>query len=140
MDVKELIQHELQLKQVDLISINMKKNLDHKTFNTTVSIPLSVELNHEVLNERSGYSIIEVKVGNEETPFKIEIMQRGLFETENAINANVFSKFLEVQGLKILWSYVRQSIFDITAKSGLAPYMLPTLDVLATLEKTNIEE
>jgi len=134
---KELIKHELQLKEVEVISIKMDKNIEFASTEKSIDLALVIKIEHDIIDDKRGYTVINVQVGDDTTPFKIEVTQRGLFETDEIVEHDIFSRFLEIQGLKILWSYVRQTIFDITAKTGHEPYMLPTLDVLATLEKNN---
>lgn len=139
MEIREYVKHDLQLEEVEVVEIQMKKNCNYQGDDTEIQMPVIIEVKGNVINSQAGYSWIKVTAGNESGPFEIEVQQRGKFTTEKTLDEKTFERFLEVQGIKILWSYVRQTIFDITAKTGLTPYMLPTLDVVATLNK-NIKE
>ena len=44
-------------------------------------------------------------------------------------------QFLEIQGVRILWSYVREDIYSISGRMLTRPIMVPTIDVLQTIKK-----
>ena len=69
------------------------------------------------------------------------IKKTGLFEFEKPIESKKDAiLFLEVQGVRILWSYVREDLYVITGKMLSQPLMLPTIDVMKTLEKAKEDE
>lgn len=49
-------------------------------------------------------------------------------------------RFLIAQGVRLLWSYVREIIYDITGRMLRNAFLLPTLDVVQTLAKTEINK
>lgn len=44
-------------------------------------------------------------------------------------------QFMEIQGVRILWSYIREDLYSISSKMLPQPIMIPTIDVMKTLEK-----
>lgn len=140
-DFKEIVEHEIQLKKVDLIKINCDydgKDVTNKESSTNIS----VNVKGETIDETSGYSYIHIIAINEVDGFKFEMIQRGLFISENdMIDKKVeFEKFLAVQGIRILWSYVRETLYDISCRMLGKPFVLPTLDVMKTLTNANEKE
>lgn len=44
---------------------------------------------------------------------------------------------MEIQGIRLLWSFAREDIYEISSKMLPKPIMLPTIDVMKTLRKSN---
>lgn len=67
--------------------------------------------------------------------FQIEVEEKGVFEFSGLENEKTISKFLEAQAIKILWSYVRESIYDLSVRMLRKPILIPIIDVIETLKK-----
>lgn len=133
MEIKELVMHPAQLEKVELIKVNCEKESTYNEENNKLDI--SLELGAEIIDANNGASIINVNIKGE--GFFINIVERGQFSFDN-IGENNIPRFLEVQGVKILWSYVREVIYDLSGKMLRKPILIPTIDVLHTLE--NVEK
>lgn len=135
MNIKELILHPAQLKEVELIKAKCEKTELYNPSNLEVSI--SANLTSENVKENSGNSKIEILIEGE--GFNIEVVEIGIFSFDEIDDLEQIKRFLEVQGVKVLWSYVRETVYDFSGKLLRKPIMLPTIDVLKTLEKAEKE-
>lgn len=129
MKIEHLVMHPIQLEKVEVVKILAEKyndNIDRK-------INIGANIEGECLTETSGVSKVELEVSNKN--FKIEITTLGHFSFENDFEDNkVIEKFLETQGVRIMWSYIRENLYTISSKMVDHPIMLPTIDVIKTLE------
>lgn len=137
MTIRELIMHQAQLKETDIIEINAKKvnelcSEEHISIETKVS--------SDIINDKEGYSYIQVMLIPEGGDFSLSVTVRGRFEIETPLDQSAFERFLLAQGVKILWSYVREVIYDLTGRMLRSAFLLPTLDVVQTLAKTKINK
>lgn len=130
MNVKELVMHPAQLIHVETVRFSAEKK------SQTVSHEFNVEASTEGedIDENTGKSHIKIKVYNDD--FCVEEEKVGVFKFEEKIaDSKTIIRFMEVQGLRILWSYIREDLYSITAKMLEVPIMLPTIDVMKTVEK-----
>ena len=130
MNINEIVKFPNQLIHVETTHVKSEKSgkLKHNEFN------IEAHVEGEILDKNNGKSIITIKVSNDE--YYIEITKAGEFKFEHQIEDEKEAKlFLEVQGVRILWSYVREDIYSISAKMLPHPIMIPTIDVLQTIKK-----
>ena len=130
MKVNEVVNFPVQLVHVETVRINAekKKELIHNELN------ISVEVEGTILDKKTGKSMITIQTGNDE--FMIEITKVGIFKFDEDIKDEGEAKyFMEIQGIRILWSYVREDIYTISGRMLPRPIMLPTIDVLKTIKK-----
>lgn len=130
MNITELVMHPAQLIRVETVRFSAEKK--SQAVKREFEVEASTE--GESIDENTGKSHIRIKVYNDD--FWIEEEKVGIFKFEEKIaDPQTVIRFMEVQGLRILWSYVREDLYSITAKMLEAPIMLPTIDVLKTVEK-----
>jgi len=68
--------------------------------------------------------------------FSLKEEKIGIFKfEEDIIDEKKAIQFMEVQGIRILWSYIREDLYSISSKMLSRPIMIPTIDVMKTLEK-----
>lgn len=130
MKIEEIVMFPTQLKHVETVSIKSKKlsNDIEREFNITANTK------GEIVDKKTGKCTIQIHVGNNE--YFIEEEKIGIFEFENEIDDEKKAiQFMEVQGIRILWSYVREDLYSISSKMLTRPLMIPTIDVMKTLEK-----
>lgn len=130
MNIDEIVMFPTQLQHVETISIEAEK----KTSEVKKEFNISANVKGEVLDKRTGKSIIKIKVYNDEFLLKEEKI--GIFKFEEDITDEKKAiQFMEVQGIRILWSYIREDLYSISSKMLSRPIMIPTIDVMKTLEK-----
>lgn len=129
MNIKEIAYFPTQLKHVETQSIKAEKRA--ATIKGEFSI--GVEVKGEIINDDTGKSTVKIIVENED--FYMEEVKIGLFGfSEKITNEKQAIQFMEVQGIRILWSYLREDLYSISSKMLSVPIMIPTIDVMKTLE------
>jgi preprotein translocase subunit SecB len=130
MKINEIVNFPTQLIRVETVKINAEKFGEKVPY----EFDIAAETKGEIVDEHTGKSFIKIKVKNKE--FCIEEEKVGIFKFEDTIlNEQSAVRFMEIQGVRILWSYIREDIYTISSKMLPSPIMIPTIDVLKTLEK-----
>ena len=130
MNINELVMFPTQLTHVETVRFHAEK----MAAKVKSEFSISAEVKGEVLDEKTGRSNIIIKVENED--YYIEEEKIGIFEFEETIeDERLAIQFMEVQGVRILWSYIREDLYSISSKMLPRPIMIPTIDVMQTLEK-----
>ena len=130
MNINELVMFPTQLTDVETVRFHAEK----MAAKVKSEFSISAEVKGEVLDEKTGRSNIIIKVENED--YYIEEEKIGIFEFEETIeDERLAIQFMEVQGVRILWSYIREDLYSISSKMLPRPIMIPTIDVMQTLEK-----
>lgn len=132
MEIRDMVLHPAQVEEVSLIKLNCEKNDEFNKDNTEIGIGISVS--GEQVDSYTGKTLIEVNIDG--TGFTISVILEGIVTFDVDIPEEQVIKFLEVQGVRILWSYVREVIYDISGRMLRKPIMLPTIDVMKTIENS----
>ena len=135
MNIKEIATFPVQLEQVETLSIQAEKYSSEVRQEFSISASVKGEvIDKSTIRESTGKSTIEIKVCNDD--FSIEEKKVGIFKFQEEItDEEAAINFMEVQGIRILWSYVREDFYTVSSKMLLKPIMIPTIDVMKTLEK-----
>lgn len=144
-EIRDLVLHPIQLIEVELVSCNLSKNIkfNEETLKSNMDISLKSWAEIDEENKQIGYTFLNLNIDFEEKekPFVINMTYRGKCKIEEInFSDEQFNKFLETQGLKLLWPYIKPALSDFMVKMDLIPLRLPTLDVLKTMEKGNVSE
>jgi len=136
---ENIINHPIQLKRVNLTNLKVDKILNVEEVgdverNITVSTRSSSE---NVIN-----GTIEVTLSVEATLetkkyYSIAITYQG--DCENSmpnITQKEYDYFLEVQAIRMIWPYFRETLPSLLYRMGAEPFQLPTIDVLNTIAST----
>ena len=130
MKVEELVFFPTQLVHVETIRFNAEKKLEK----AGMKYRIKAETRGEVVDEKMGKSYIKICVENNGYYFEEEKV--GVFQfSEKITDEKSAVQFMEVQGVRILWSYIREDLYTISSKMLPHPIMIPTIDVMKTLEK-----
>lgn len=135
-NMEDCVLHDVQLVEAKLISLNCEVKDKKDSVVTDIVTNMAITTKGTAIDENKGYADISINLDSEIFIFKI--IQRGEFEIKNSekIPIEKFEKFLATQGIRILWSYARETVFEISCKMLRKPIMLPTLDVIRTLENS----
>lgn len=81
-------------------------------------------------------TVIDCKtLGSDENSISIECIYRGVFVSNEEINASDFTEFVEIQTVPQLVPYVRSLITSLSAQMNMDPIILPTMDIIQSLIK-----
>lgn len=144
-EINELIKHPIQLIGVDMVSCDIKKYIE--CINTVeyndaqVKLRTYSKLDADDKNIGFTYLNIIIEFSEDNKPFKMDVTYRGKCILDKDIkDTKKFEKFLETQGLKLLWPYLRVAITDLMIKMDVQPIKLPTIDVLQTMKRATIDK
>lgn len=137
MILNQLVNHMIQLQETEIVEINAKKFYD---LEQPENINIATRVKGKINNETEGYSYIQIELKPISKSFQLKVTVRGKFISKGSLESKQFERFLLAQGVKILWSYAREIIYDITGKMLRSAYLLPTLDVVKTLSKAEIQD
>ncbi len=129
MNINEIVLFPAQLTETKTMKIcaEAKENIGNK-------FGIKAETNGIIVDEFIGETHITVRVETE--GFYIEEEKVGIFKFDEKIeDEKKVILFLEAQGVRILWSYIREDLYTISSKMMPNPIMIPTIDVMKTLEK-----
>jgi len=142
---KKILLFPINLLDVKLSELSVKKSKGAQTQSKKQSVKLKPETWSELDEENNlGYMYLKlncsIKYKNEN--FKIVICYKGICKNnlEESISNEKFSKFLEIQALKSLWPYMRETLNDISFKVGIPSIVLPTVDTLKMAEMNGDEK
>lgn len=130
MKIEEIVAFPTQLIHVETVKIAAEKKADEvkQTFNITANTK------GMILDKKTGKSVIDICISND--TFSIDVEKVGIFEFEAEISDEQSAVvFMETQAVRILWSYVREDVYSISSKMLPRPIMIPTIDVMKTIEK-----
>ncbi|MCX4327949.1 MAG: protein-export chaperone SecB [Lachnospiraceae bacterium] len=139
-NMEDCVWHDVQLVEAKLISLNCEVKDKEDSAATDIITNMAITTKGIAIDESEGYADISINLDSEIFSFKI--IQRGEFKIKNneKIPVEKFEKFLATQGIRILWSYARETVFEISCKMLRKPIMLPTLDVIRTLENSKEQD
>lgn len=130
MNIDEIVMFPTQLVHVETIKLNAEKKIDK----VKAQFNITAETRGEILDDKNGKSYIKIRVENDD--FYIEEEKIGFFQFSESIDDEKKAiQFMEIQGVRILWSYIREDLYSISSKMLTKPIMIPTIDVMKTLEK-----
>lgn len=133
----------VQLVNVDTVSMSLSKikplNNDSKR--------LGVSIAREIIDKGvepdilKGIVRMKVEVFNEEKECcaVINVVQMGIFRAEEELDAKDFFHRVDLQLVPQLISYLRSTVSVLAAEAGLAPIVLPTMDVLQSIRRNGRE-
>ncbi|NRD78549.1 protein-export chaperone SecB [Bacillus sp. BRMEA1] len=131
LDYYKLIRNSVQLRKVELISLNCVKR-EFEGPGKQVQIFLKREVN--MLSEDTVEIYLHSNVGIKEGPFEFDVLYKGVCKSSIKLSKPQFEQYAYDQVVPLLLPYLRECIASTMARMALPIYTLPTLDVLDTLE------
>lgn len=111
MKIENLVYYDTQLINVNTTKITAEK----KNERVDRSMNISGETKGSLIDTTKGKSVIRLKIYNDD--FELSLTTEGIFEFKNEIvDEQKAIQFMEVQGIRILWSYVRENVFQSPQK------------------------
>lgn len=131
----------VQLINVDNISLSVSKK---KRISSMQKKNIGISMNKLIKkfpNDNTylnGILEAEIQVFNEaeESCAIIRVVQLGTFHTESALSEEEFRHRVDLQLVPQLLPYLRGVVSVLASETGLAPLVMPTMDILKSL-KTN---
>lgn len=136
----KLIRYSVQVLDVELVELNCKKN---KQGSLGDSREISLKISREV-GEISGEILdvyLAVKLIGPNEFFDIELVYKGICRNlDKTLNEDLFKDNAYNQIVPLLLPYARECISNTLARMQLPIYLIPTMDVLQTIEENKQSE
>lgn len=129
----------VQLIEVDTVSMSVRKIKPIKSSQKGLGLSINKGIIKEVGETDTVKGTIEVQVEvldeNGVCCAVINVFQMGIFQAEKKLPMEEFYHRVDVQLVPQLISYVRSAISILAAEAGLAPIVLPTMDILRSMRE-----
>lgn len=103
-------------------------------------LELDLNFNHEIqLDYQQKRSVVILECSlfehpyENNYPFSLTLSLLGFFDFDTDLNEDDIIKLLEVNGVAILFPYLRGIISTITSNLGVAPIIIPTINIVEML-------
>jgi|GEM_PF-1682014 len=138
-DLYVLSRDTVQLETVDTVALSVTKIKPITSPHREIALALHKELprNKQEENVLRGVVRAEVKILDEskECCAIFNVVQMGIFKALEKIDIDEFYHRVDLQLVPQLISYIRSSVSILAAEAGLAPVVLPTMDILKSIRK-----
>lgn len=126
------INAQINLENYIVDYINYKINEDYRGENDSLDIKISfdhsIEID-EILNKA------RIKIGCyifkdfKQAPFNLDLSITGYFKYDSECSIEEVEKLILINGIAILFPYLRAMITTITSNSGYLPIIIPTINI-----------
>ena len=142
MDTKEyyhLIRNSVKLIHAELKSIKSIKRSNE--FSNDDDVEIRLQRRVEIIDEETAEIYLRAVVGFvKEGPFLFDVIYKGICLSVNEeMDEDIFKVYAYEQIVPLLLAYVRECIASTMARMDLPVFLIPTMDVLASVAE-NIEE
>lgn len=129
--------HEVQLQSISLLEINAKAAKAPATPGAAPGLLVDFSSSAEASSERIADCSLTVTLkfdaddlGETEAPFDISATVRGTVESSMDLTPQQWSLFAGLQGVLLLWPYMRELITEMTRRMDIRPpVVLPVLKI-----------
>lgn len=136
----KLIRYSVQVLDVELVELYCKKN---KRGNLGDSREISLKISREVgeVSDEILDVYLAVKLTGPDEFFDIELVYKGICRNlDKKLNEELFKEYAYNQIVPLLLPYARECISNTLARMQLPIYLIPTMDVLQTIEENKQSE
>jgi len=137
MELDKKYYHAIQLKKIQMISLNSSYNENNDGMDKNSQLSIKVDNAGKVTDKNKGVCYLKVTIESENKEnelFNIEIVYKGYCESSVDIDEKDLNFYLKIQSIPMLWAYARESINNVIVKMGLPPIILPAVNIKAMME------
>ena len=130
------MQHKMKFTDFRLIKIDFSLNPEFKIKAKKVPINPEIAIHHEFRKKQKELVVslgIRQMTGN--MPFYFEVVSAGLFRFEQIPESVLLKQFATINCPAILFPYVRETIADLTRRSGFPPLHLNPINFIELAKK-----
>ena len=134
---EEGIMFKVKNTNIEVIEFSFKENQGHEKDQKFTIEPEFVGETGK-LTQKKYYTQLAVGVKNrEDKPFPVDIhvVTRAVFDIDNVEDETKVEKFLEKQGVHVLFPYLRSTLSSITSIAMIPPIVLPIIDASKFFER-----
>lgn len=121
-----------------LLAVHFDVNRDFAP-GTDVEMTTQLSLNHEISIEQKMLRIfMKIEVSGKTAPFSLIVEGAGLFEfTTDLPSEDQIEKIARINCAAIAFPYLRETVADITRRSGFPPLHIPPVNFVDFFEKNH---
>ncbi len=131
---------EFQFNFIDfkLLAVHFEVNRDFSS-EDNVEVTTQLTLNHDCLDEHKILRVfLKVEIYGKDTPFSLTVEGAGLFQfNSNLPKKDALTKIAHINCASIVFPYVRETIADITRRSGFPPLHIAPVNFVDFFEKNH---
>lgn len=139
--LEDIIKHPIQLVRVQLKDVHVTK-YQFCEDQGDITREVNISTSSSVLSDEIGYVEATMTISakmNGNSYYDAAFTYVGeCRNSQTSNNENEFEFFLEVQAIRLIWPYFRETVPSILLRMGTEPFEIPTIDVLETISK-NLE-
>lgn len=134
----KFIRNFVQLEDVKMHSLDVK-SLDGQHSSVTVNLQRSA---NDLVSE-NGVKKVEIFLRThiyfkEEGPWEIELVYKGICSSKKEVSQEELLEYANKQVVSLLLPYARECVTSVLSRMQMAPYYLPTMDILGSIEENFI--
>lgn len=123
--------HAIQLVELRVVELGLKVDLSYPRDAELGSFTIETGRSNYDREKRQIVVMMKIESGSDESsPLKIVAELHGRFEIdESRFNVKYVEDWAEKNAPLILYPYIRENVYSLTAKSGYAEALLPLLEI-----------
>lgn len=124
----------LSFEQFRIVSLSFSIN---ETYRKRKTIPINTQIRvaHEFDKSKKQLTIrLKTSSIKGNIPFYFEIEGEGVFVFDKSPDKDILEKVANINGPAIIFPYIRETIADLTRRSGFKPLHLPPIDFVKLAE------
>lgn len=134
--LEDIIKHPIQLVRVQLKDVHVEK-YQFCEDQGEITREITVSTNSSAESEEVGFVEATMTISakmNGENYYDASFTYVGeCRKNQTTSNEHEFEFFLEVQAIRLIWPYFRETVPSILLRMGTEPFEIPTIDVLETI-------
>lgn len=106
-----------------------------------MQVNTNLSLTHDYLDDLNTLRLfMKVEVTGESAPLQVAVEVGGMFLFPRKPAENKMGEIAEINCASILFPFVRETIADLTRRSGLPPFLLPPINFVEFYKNNHAEE
>lgn len=130
MEVRSKYESSLVLEKIEIVESTFRKKAE-----LIDGLELGIQVEHSLNKVSDGLFevLLETTVSDEEEKVFVNVKERAIFSTQQE-NRNI----LEKNTIAIMFPYIRSYISIITTQPGMAPIVLPAMNIVALVNDKKV--
>lgn len=121
--------------------INVEINPEFKPEDIGKGLDVDISLNADGKIDKSNKTLIfkletTLFENTENRPFNIFIKSIGFFSVKDEADIPILEEFSKINAPALMFPFVRETIADLTLKTGYPPLLLPPINIIALIGKS----
>lgn len=123
----------MSIREISLEKVTFQVNRDYREEGEPKAISYRIKVDSHINREKT---VLSISLGvesprreeNPDCPFFFDLTMVGVFEFSETVTDELRKQYAAINGPAILFPYVRETLADITRRSGFPPLLLPVMN------------